>query len=58
MRDLAMALLASVASASVGYALFDGFAFPTMASVSFLLVGLCGALWRLTATEKQHWLHT
>lgn len=57
LRDLAQALVASVASAAVGYALFDGFAFPIFASVSFLLVGLCGALWRLTAGPGQEWIN-
>lgn len=55
-RGAAQALFAAIASASVGYAVFDGFAFPTFASISFLLVGLAGALWRLTAGPKQRWL--
>jgi O-antigen ligase len=55
-RDLSQALIASVASAAVGYALFDAFAFPIFASLTFLLVGLCGAWWRLNATSAQLWI--
>lgn len=55
-RGSAQALFAAVASAGVGYALFDGFAFPTFASISFLLVGLSASLWRLTAGPRQRWL--
>ncbi len=55
-RDLAQALVASVGSAAVGYALFDAFSFPIFAGLTFLLVGLCGALWRLNAGPRQEWL--
>ncbi|MEP6799741.1 MAG: O-antigen ligase family protein, partial [Lapillicoccus sp.] len=55
-RSTAQACFAGIACAAVGYALFDGFAFPTFASVSFLLLGLAGATWRLTAGPQQQWL--
>lgn len=55
-RDLAQALFASIGSAAVGFSLFDGFAFPIFASFAFLVVGLCGALWRLHARPVDAWL--
>nr|WP_275588438.1 O-antigen ligase family protein [Microlunatus panaciterrae] len=47
-RALAQALLASIASGAAGLAFFDTFGFPQSAGCFFLLLGLSGALWRLT----------
>lgn len=49
-RHLAQALTASVAACSTGYAVFDGFAFPQFTGLTFLFVGLTGALWRAQST--------
>lgn len=47
-RQLAQALLASIAAGACGLAFFDAFAFPQTAGCFFLLIGLAGALRRLT----------
>lgn len=47
-RDLAQALLASIAAGASGLAFFDSFAFPQTAGCFFLLIGLAGAFRRLT----------
>lgn len=46
-REYAQALLAGVASAAVGLALFDGLSFPMSTGVLFCIIGLTGALLRL-----------
>ncbi len=56
-RDLAQALVASVAVAAVTFATFDALAFPMATGVTFLLLGCIGALWRLamvSTTRQQH----
>jgi O-antigen ligase len=47
-RDVAHALGASIAAGAAGLAFFDTFAFPQTAGCFFLLIGLAGALRRLT----------
>jgi polysaccharide biosynthesis protein PslJ len=47
-RDLAQCMAASVAVAVVSFGTFDALSFPMMASLTFLLLGCVGALWRLT----------
>lgn len=47
-RQLAQALLASIAAGACGLAFFDTFAFPQTAGCFFLLIGLAGASRRLT----------
>lgn len=44
MRSLAPAAAGSIAAAAVGYAFFDGFAFPMFAGTTFLLLGVAAAL--------------
>ncbi|WP_110182143.1 O-antigen ligase family protein [Nocardioides solisilvae] len=39
--------VAAVAAAAVGLVTYDGLSFPTASGLTFLVVGLCGALWRL-----------
>ncbi len=46
-RDLAQALAASIAVPAVTFATFDGFGFPVVTGLTFLLLGAAGALWRL-----------
>ena len=48
--QFAQALLASVAAGAGGLAFFDAFAFPQTAGCFFLLIGLAGAMRRLTQT--------
>ena len=55
-RDLAQSLFASIACASVSYALFDGFSFPLFSGVVFLVLGLSMALWRLQP-DAPRWTH-
>lgn len=50
-RQLAQALLASIAAGAAGFAFFDAFAFPQTSGCFFLLVGLAGALGRLTRQQ-------
>ena len=50
-RHLGQALAAAVAALAVSYATFDALGFPMAASLTFLLVGCCGALWRQVAGE-------
>ncbi|MDN5795494.1 MAG: O-antigen ligase domain-containing protein [Intrasporangium sp.] len=46
--DVARALTAGVAAGAAGLAFFDTFGFPQSAGAYFLLVGMSGALWRLS----------
>ena len=43
-RSLALALAASVSAAAVSFFFFDAFSFPMLAGVTFLVLGLIGAL--------------
>jgi polysaccharide biosynthesis protein PslJ len=47
-RDLGASLASSVVVAAVGMLTFDGLAFPVFAGLLFVLLGLTGALWRVT----------
>ncbi|MEV7966782.1 O-antigen ligase family protein [Sphaerisporangium sp. NPDC088356] len=46
-RHLAQCLAASSAVAIFGFGTFDAFGFPMITNVMFLILGCCGALWRL-----------
>jgi polysaccharide biosynthesis protein PslJ len=46
-RDLAQALTAALCVPAVTFATFDGFAFPMVSGLSFLMLGCAGALWRI-----------
>lgn len=46
-REIARALVASIAAGAAGLAFFDTFSFPQSAGAFFLLIGLAGASWRL-----------
>lgn len=53
LRGAAAAVAASTSCGAVSLALFDGFSFPMMPGLWFLMMGLCGAtyrLWRESAT--------
>jgi polysaccharide biosynthesis protein PslJ len=47
-RDLAQCLAASVAVAAVSFATFDALGFEIAAGTTFAVLGIIGALWRLT----------
>ena len=51
-RQLAQALLASLAAGSVSFAFFDAFSFPMVAGLTFLILGTIGALRRLTVARS------
>lgn len=46
-RNLAQSLVASLVATLVACATFDFLSFPTARGLAFLLIGACGALWRL-----------
>jgi O-antigen ligase len=50
-RELAQALLASIAAGAFSLAFFDTFAFPQSAGCFFLILGMAGAMRRLTMTS-------
>jgi O-antigen ligase len=50
-RDLGQAFLAAFVAVAVGMATFDGLGFPMFTGQYFLLLGLAGALWRITRDE-------
>ncbi|MGP3535740.1 O-antigen ligase family protein [Microbacterium sp. RD1] len=51
-RDLALAGAASIAAGAVGLTTFDGFAFPMTMGTLFLMLGIVGALYRLTVVRE------
>lgn len=51
-RDLGLACAASIAAGAVGLATFDGFAFPMTMGTLFLIIGMAGALYRLSVTRE------
>lgn len=51
-RHLAHAIVAALAVVPVAMATFDAFAFQIFSGMTFLLVGVSGALWRLTAADR------
>lgn len=46
-RDLAQCLAACVAVAAFSFGVFDAESFPMTCGLTFLILGCCGALWRL-----------
>ena len=52
-RELGVALSASIATLGLSFLTFDGLGFPIAAGLSFLLIGITGALWRLTDGGSQ-----
>ncbi len=52
-RDLAQSLAASVAVVIPALFTFDTFAYPGVAGATFLVLGCCGALWRLATQEQR-----
>jgi O-antigen ligase len=46
-RHLAQCLAASIAAAAVSFATYDALSFPMASGLTFLLLGSCGAYWRL-----------
>jgi len=53
-RDIAQALIASIAAGACGLAFFDTFGFPQSAGCFFLLLGLAGASRRLAIADGTH----
>jgi len=51
-RDLATAVMASLAAGLVGLALFDAFSFPMAAGTLFLVLGIAGAVGRIGAVGR------
>lgn len=51
-RDLAQALAASVMIAAVTFGTFDTLSFPMASGLIFLIIGCCGALWRLSGGQQ------
>lgn len=51
-RDLGQCLAASVAVATVSFATYDALSFPIASGLVFLMVGCCGAYWRLQRTSS------
>lgn len=47
-RDLGLSLSASMAVVILSFGTYDALSFPMVAGLVFLLIGCCGALWRLT----------
>ncbi|MFN2557381.1 MAG: O-antigen ligase family protein [Nitriliruptorales bacterium] len=52
-RDLAQSLVASMVVLVLAFATFDALSFPMAAGLLFLLLGCCGALWRLARGDEQ-----
>jgi O-antigen ligase len=52
-RDLAQSLAASVMVAGLGYVTFDGLGFPMVTGLLFLLLGITGALWRISRRRPE-----
>lgn len=51
-RDLALALLASLAVSVSTWFTYDALSFPTSRSLSFVVLGCLAALWRIVRTEN------
>lgn len=51
-RSLAQSLAASVAVVIPAFFTFDAFAYPMATGTVFLVIGCCGALWRLSREEQ------
>ncbi len=48
-KDLAQGIAAAIAAAMVSFATFDALSFPMCGGLLFLLIGLAGAMWRLSS---------
>jgi len=55
LRGAAVAVAASASCGAVSLALFDGFSFPMMPGLWFLMMGLCGASYRLWQVSAQRY---
>ncbi len=51
-RELPRALAASVLAGALSFMFFDAFSFPQSAGLFFLVMGLCGAQWRLARRDR------
>ncbi|WP_181405822.1 O-antigen ligase family protein [Pseudarthrobacter phenanthrenivorans] len=51
MRQLSVAVMASLAAGALTFAFFDAFSFPMSAAYIFLLLGVAGAMWRIAEVE-------
>src|SRR5262249_58630489 len=51
-RDLGQTMAATVAIAAVSFATLDELSFAIAASLTFLIIGCSGALWRLVRAER------
>lgn len=52
-RELALALLASLAAAVATLVTYDAFSFPTSRGLTFAVIGCLAALWRITRERSQ-----
>ncbi|MDP8931293.1 MAG: O-antigen ligase family protein [Actinomycetota bacterium] len=52
-RDLAQSLVASMMVLMLSFATFDALSFPMVAGLLFLVIGCCGALWRVVVRSGQ-----
>lgn len=58
-RHLAQCLAASVAAAAISFSDYDALAFSIASGLTFLLLGCCGAYWRLAARGRfQPYVHS
>lgn len=51
MKQLSVAVMASLTAGALTFAFFDAFSFPMSAAYMFLLLGTAGALWRIAQVE-------
>jgi polysaccharide biosynthesis protein PslJ len=56
-RDLGQAFLAAFLAVAVGMGTFDGMGFPQFMGLFMLLLGVAGALWRITREDWQQAQH-
>ncbi|WP_162239836.1 O-antigen ligase family protein [Microbacterium sp. Leaf288] len=56
LRGAAAAVAASTGSGAVSLALFDGFSFPMVPGLWFLMMGLCGATYRLWQVAEHRYV--
>jgi hypothetical protein len=56
LRDLAQALLASLSVIMVADATYDAFGFIMATGICFMLVGICGALWRTIKADPNQFM--
>lgn len=51
MKQLSVAVMASLTAGALTFAFFDAFSFPMSAAYMFLMLGIAGALWRIATVE-------